>query len=57
VAEGHALLDDQLAGRKHTAADVVVKAQSVLSEPDLLLAMFDVGYVPPNTPPQRFSSN
>jgi hypothetical protein len=27
----------------HTAADVVAKAQAVLSEPELLRAMFDVG--------------
>jgi hypothetical protein len=30
---------------------VVAKAQAVLSEPELLRAMFDVGYFPPNTPP------
>jgi hypothetical protein len=29
----------------------VAKAQAVLSEPELLRAMFDVGYFPPNTPP------
>jgi hypothetical protein len=29
---------------------VVAKAQAVLSEPELLRAMFDVGYFPPNTP-------
>jgi hypothetical protein len=33
------------------AADVVAKAQAVLSEPELLWAMFDVGYIPPNTQP------
>ena len=26
---------------------------SVLSEPELLRAMFDVGYFPPNTPPDK----
>jgi hypothetical protein len=35
----------------HTAADVVAKAQAVLSEPELLRAMFDVGYFPPHTSP------
>jgi hypothetical protein len=35
------------------AADVVAKAQAVLSESELLRAMFDVGYFPPNTPPDR----
>ena len=38
---------------KHSAADVVAKAQAVLSEPELLRAMFDVGYFPPNTPPDN----
>ena len=51
VAEVQALLDDHIAGGKHSAADVVAKAQAVLSEPALLRAMFDVGYFPPNTPP------
>jgi hypothetical protein len=51
VAEVLALLDDHLAGGKHTAADVVARVQAVLTEPDLLRAMFDVGYFPPNTPP------
>ena len=46
-----ALLDDHVAGGKHTAADVLAKAQAVLSEAELLRAMFDVGYFPPNTPP------
>jgi hypothetical protein len=30
---------------------VVAKAQAVLSEPELLRAMFDVGYFPSSTPP------
>jgi hypothetical protein len=51
VAEVQALLDDHIAGGTHTAADVVAKAQAVLNEPDLLRAMFAVGYFPPNTPP------
>jgi hypothetical protein len=29
---------------------VVAKAQAVLSEPELLRAMFDFGYFPPNAP-------
>ena len=52
VAEVRALLDGHRAGGKHSAADVVAKAQAVLTEPDLLRAMFDVGYFPPNTPPR-----
>jgi hypothetical protein len=51
VAEVQALLDDHVAGGKHSAADVVARAQAVLSEAELLRAMFDVGYFPPNTPP------
>ena len=41
VAEVQALLDDHVNGGKHSAADVVAKAQAVLSEPELLRAMFD----------------
>jgi hypothetical protein len=51
VAEVQALLDDHIAGGKHSAADVVAKAQAVLSESALLRAMFDVGYFPPTAPP------
>jgi hypothetical protein len=43
VAEVQALLDDHIAGGKHSPADVVAKAQAVLSEAALLRAMFDVG--------------
>jgi hypothetical protein len=32
-----------------SAADVVAKAQAVLTEPGLLRAMFDVGYFPSST--------
>ncbi len=53
VAEVQALLDDHIAGGKHSASDVVAKAQSVLSEPELLRAMFDVGYFPPNARPAK----
>jgi hypothetical protein len=41
VAEVQALLDDHRAGGKDSAADVVAKAQAVLSEPELLRAMSD----------------
>jgi hypothetical protein len=30
-----------------------VPARAVLFEPELLRAMFDVGYFPPNTPPDE----
>jgi hypothetical protein len=30
---------------------VITQAQAVLSESELLRPMFDVGYFPPNTPP------
>ena len=49
VAEVQALLHDHIDCGKHSAADVVAKAQAVLSEAELLRAMF-VGYFPPNTP-------
>jgi hypothetical protein len=55
VAEVQALLDDHIAGGKHTAADVVAKAQAILTESELLRAMFDVGCFPPNTPPVECS--
>jgi hypothetical protein len=45
MAEVQALLDDHIAG-----ADLVAKAQAILTEPELLRAMFDVGYFPPETP-------
>jgi hypothetical protein len=35
---------------------VVAKAQAVLSEAALLRVMFDVGYFPPNTPPDEWIS-
>ena len=54
VAEVQALLHDHIECGKHSAADVVAKAQAVLSESELLRAMFDVGYFPPNTPPDTF---
>ena len=53
VAEVQALRDDYVAGGKQTAADVVAKAQAVLSEAELLRPMFDVDYFPPNTPPVK----
>ena len=53
VAEVQALLHDHVECGKHSVADVVAKAQSVLSEAELLRAMFDVGYFPPNTPPDN----
>jgi hypothetical protein len=53
VVEVQALLHDHVECGKHTAADVVAKAQDILTEPELLRAMFDVGYFPPNTPPPR----
>ena len=51
VAEVRTLLDDHIAGGKHTGADVIAKAQAILSEPALQRAMSDVGYFPPNTSP------
>ena len=50
VAEVQVLLDDHAAGGKNSAVGVMAKAQAVLSEPEVLRAMFDVGYFPPNMP-------
>jgi hypothetical protein len=47
------LPDEHIKGGKHTVADVVAKAQAVLSEPELLWATFDVGYFSRNTPPRE----
>jgi hypothetical protein len=46
---GPALLDDHIAGGRHSAAGVIAKAQVALSVV-LLRAMFNVGYFPLNTP-------
>jgi hypothetical protein len=56
VAEVQALLHDHVECGKHSAADMVAKAQAVLSESELLRAMLDVGYFPPNNkaPRRRF---
>jgi hypothetical protein len=51
VAEVQTMLHDHIECGKYSAADVVAKAEAVLSEAELLRAMFDVGYFPPNTPP------
>jgi hypothetical protein len=57
VAEVQALLHDHAECGKHSAADVVAKAQAVLSESELLRAMFVVGYFPLNTlPPSQSCS-
>jgi hypothetical protein len=44
VAEVQAMLHDHIECGKRSTADVVAKAQAVLSESELLQAMFDVGY-------------
>jgi hypothetical protein len=51
VAEVQAPLYDHIECGKHASADVDVKAQAVLSEAELLQAIFDVGYFPPKPPP------
>jgi hypothetical protein len=50
VAEVQALLHDHIECGKHSPSDVIAKARAVLSESELLWAMFNVGYFPPNTP-------
>ena len=53
VAEVQALLHDHIECGKHTAADVVARAQAVLSQPEMLRAMFDLGHIATNTPPDE----
>jgi hypothetical protein len=50
---GASLLHNHIEGGKHLAADVVAQTQAVLSEPELLRAMFDIGYFPQKTPPNE----
>ena len=49
-AWGHIALVWRTELKQRSAVAVVAKAQAVLSESDLLWAMFDVGYFLPNTP-------
>jgi hypothetical protein len=42
-----------LTSTRDAAHYVIAKARTILSEPELLRAMFDVGYFPPNTPPEH----
>ena len=57
VAEVQALLHDHLECGKHSPTEVIEKANAILSENELLKAMFDVGYFPPTTPPPRMRSS
>jgi hypothetical protein len=41
-----------LAKTASASAHVIAKAQAVMSEAELLRAMFDVGYFPPDTLPE-----
>jgi hypothetical protein len=45
------------AGGKHSVAEVVAKAQAILSEAELLQVMFDVGYFPPKMPSPKDESS
>jgi hypothetical protein len=51
VAEVKALPHDHIECGKHSAADVIAKAQAALTESELLRAMFDIGFFSPKTPP------
>jgi len=39
--------------QRHSAADVAAKARAVLSEPELLRAMLNISFFPPNTTPHK----
>ena len=53
VAEMQALLHDHAERGKDSPADIIARAQAVLSDSKLLRALFVVGYFPPNTPPDN----
>lgn len=54
VAEAQAVLEDHVAGGKHTSEDVVKRLHTLFGEDELLRAMHAVGYFPPRTlPPGR----
>jgi len=53
VAEAPVLLHDHVACGKHSAAEAVARLQALMSERELLQAICDVGYFPPNKPMPR----
>ena len=50
VAEAQALIHDHVECGEHTAEDVVTRLRAIFEETALLQAMYDVGYLPRNTP-------
>ena len=50
VAEAQALIHDHVECGDHTAEDVVTRLRAIFEETALLQAMYDVGYLPQNTP-------
>ena len=54
VAEVQEMLDDHIKGGKHTAADVVAKAQAVLTEPaDVRCRLLPAEHAAPGCDPSR----
>lgn len=51
IAEAQAILEDHVEGGTGSAAEIVVRLHALFAEPELLEAMWRVGYFPPNTPP------
>ena len=51
VAEAQALLHDHTEGGRFTADELVRKLAALMAEEGLLRAMWEVGYLPPDTPP------
>jgi hypothetical protein len=55
VAEARAILHDHLECGKHSPAEAQAKLHCVLSEDELLRALYDVGYFPRRRQPYRLS--
>jgi hypothetical protein len=51
VAEAQALLHDHTEGGRFTSNKLVRKLAALMAEEGLLRAMWEVGYLPPDTPP------
>jgi tRNA isopentenyl-2-thiomethyl-A-37 hydroxylase MiaE len=53
MSEAQAILHDHLECGRHTCVEALTLLNRVLSEKTLIHAMYDVGYFPDSTPPDR----
>jgi tRNA isopentenyl-2-thiomethyl-A-37 hydroxylase MiaE len=53
VSEAQAILHDHLECGRHSPQEALARLNLILSEKSLLQAMYDVGYFPSSTPPNR----